>query len=86
MHFSHLNNGSGSKATKIAVVAGFHVLLATVFIHSMNTRHITMPKVAVWRSFVMNHVIHHRAQLSVYLRMQDVPIPAMYGPSADETA
>jgi periplasmic protein TonB len=46
MHFSHLHNGSGSKATKIAVVAGFHVLLATVFIHSMNTRHITMPKVA----------------------------------------
>jgi uncharacterized damage-inducible protein DinB len=44
----------------------------------------TMPKAAVWRSFVMNHLIHHRAQLSVYLRMHDVPIPAMYGPSADE--
>ena len=46
----------------------------------------TMPKAAVWRSFVMNHVIHHRAQLSVYLRMHDVPIPAMYGPSADEAS
>ena len=45
----------------------------------------TMPKAVVWRSFVMNHVIHHRAQLSVYLRMHDVPVPAMYGPSADET-
>jgi uncharacterized damage-inducible protein DinB len=44
----------------------------------------TMPKAAVWRSFVMNHVIHHRAQLSVYLRLQNVPVPAMYGPSADE--
>jgi uncharacterized damage-inducible protein DinB len=44
----------------------------------------TMPKAVVWRSFVMNHVIHHRAQLSVYLRMHDVPVPAMYGPSADE--
>lgn len=44
----------------------------------------TMPKAAVWRSFVMNHLIHHRAQLSVYLRMHDVPLPAMYGPSADE--
>ena len=32
----------------------------------------------------MNHLVHHRAQLSVYLRMQDVPLPAMYGPSADE--
>jgi uncharacterized damage-inducible protein DinB len=46
----------------------------------------TMPKAAVWRSFVMNHVIHHRAQLSVYLRLNDVPIPSMYGPSADEAS
>jgi len=45
----------------------------------------TMPKATVWRSFVMNHVIHHRAQLSVYLRLHNVPVPAMYGPSADET-
>jgi uncharacterized damage-inducible protein DinB len=44
----------------------------------------TMPKAVVWRSFVMNHLVHHRAQLSVYLRMHDVPLPAMYGPSADE--
>jgi uncharacterized damage-inducible protein DinB len=46
----------------------------------------TAPKAVVWRSFVMNHHIHHRAQLSVYLRMNDVPIPSMYGPSADEAA
>ena len=46
----------------------------------------TMPKATVWRTFVMNHMIHHRAQLSVYLRMHDVPIPAMYGPSADEAS
>lgn len=45
----------------------------------------SMPKVAVLRSFVMNHLIHHRGQLSVYLRQLDVPLPAMYGPSADET-
>jgi uncharacterized damage-inducible protein DinB len=45
----------------------------------------TMPKAAVWRGFVMNHVIHHRAQLSVYLRMNDVPVPSIYGPSADES-
>jgi len=43
------------------------------------------PRVAVLRSFVMNHMIHHRAQLTVYLRMNDVPVPALYGPSADET-
>jgi len=40
----------------------------------------------VWRSFVMSHLIHHRGQLAVYLRMQDVPLPAMYGPTADEPA
>lgn len=44
----------------------------------------TMPRVAVIRSFVMNHIIHHRAQLGVYLRLNDIPVPALYGPSADE--
>jgi uncharacterized damage-inducible protein DinB len=44
----------------------------------------TMPKIAVLRSFVMNHMIHHRAQLGVYLRLNDVAVPATYGPSADE--
>jgi uncharacterized damage-inducible protein DinB len=44
----------------------------------------SMPKVSVWRSFVMNHIVHHRAQLGVYLRLNDVPVPSMYGPSADE--
>jgi uncharacterized damage-inducible protein DinB len=44
----------------------------------------TMPRIAVLRGFVMNHVIHHRAQLGVYLRLNDVAVPALYGPSADE--
>jgi uncharacterized damage-inducible protein DinB len=44
----------------------------------------TMPKAAVLRGFVMNHMIHHRGQMSVYLRLQNVPVPSMYGPSADE--
>ena len=46
---------------------------------------LTMPRAAVLRSFVMNHLIHHRAQLCMYLRLMDVPVPGMYGPSADET-
>jgi len=46
----------------------------------------SMPKTAVWRSFVVSHLIHHRAQLTVYLRLLDVPVPALYGPSADEPA
>jgi uncharacterized damage-inducible protein DinB len=44
----------------------------------------TMPRVAVLRSFCMNHLIHHRAQLGVYLRLNNVPVPSVYGPSADE--
>lgn len=44
----------------------------------------TMPKAAVMRTFVMNHIIHHRGQLSVYLRLNDIAVPSIYGPSADE--
>jgi uncharacterized damage-inducible protein DinB len=44
----------------------------------------TIPRVAAFRSFVLSHIIHHRGQLSVYLRLNDVPVPAIYGPSADE--
>ena len=44
----------------------------------------TMPRAMVLRGFVMNHVIHHRAQLGVYLRLNDIPVPSIYGPSADE--
>ena len=45
----------------------------------------TMPRYTCIRSFFLNHIVHHRAQLSVYLRLNDVPLPAMYGPSADES-
>lgn len=44
----------------------------------------TLPRAVVYRTTVMNHLIHHRGQLSVYLRMLDVPIPGLYGPSADD--
>jgi len=44
----------------------------------------TMPRIAVIRGFVMNHTIHHRAQLGVYLRLNDIAVPSIYGPSADE--
>ena len=46
--------------------------------------HMTMPKVAVVRGFIMNHMIHHRAQLGVYLRLNGIAVPSIYGPSADE--
>ena len=44
----------------------------------------TMPRISAIRSFVMNHLIHHRGQLTVYLRMKNVPLPPIYGPTADE--
>ena len=44
----------------------------------------TMPKIGVVRSMIMNHIIHHRAQLGVYYRLVGVAVPATYGPSADE--
>jgi len=44
----------------------------------------SLPRAAAFRTFVLYHSVHHRGQLSVYLRLNDVPVPAMYGPSADE--
>ena len=44
----------------------------------------TMPRYTCVRSFCLNHVVHHRAQLSVYLRLNNIPVPAIYGPTADE--
>lgn len=44
----------------------------------------TLPRIAALRSFVFSHIIHHRGQLSVYLRLNDVPVPPIYGPTADE--
>jgi uncharacterized damage-inducible protein DinB len=44
----------------------------------------TLPRAAVVRSMLFSHVIHHRGQLTVYLRLNDVPVPSVYGPTADE--
>lgn len=51
--------------------AGDHVILS-------------MPRLAVLRSFCISHMVHHRGQMSVYLRLLDVPVPSIYGPTADE--
>jgi len=45
---------------------------------------VTLPRIAALRSMVLSHTIHHRGQLTVYLRLKDVPVPGVYGPSADE--
>jgi uncharacterized damage-inducible protein DinB len=44
----------------------------------------TLPRATAFRTFVLYHMVHHRGQLSVYLRVNDVPLPSIYGPSADE--
>ncbi len=44
----------------------------------------TMPRIDALRRFMLHHIIHHRAQLGVYLRLNDIPVPGVYGPSADE--
>jgi uncharacterized damage-inducible protein DinB len=59
-------------------------LLAPWTLKAQGKEVFTMPKAVVLRGFVMNHMIHHRGQMSVYLRLQNVPVPSMYGPSADE--
>jgi hypothetical protein len=43
-----------------------------------------MPRVACVRGMIFNHIVHHRGQLSVYLRLNDIAVPSIYGPSADD--
>ena len=44
----------------------------------------TLPRLAVLRDSILSHMVHHRGQMTVYLRLNDVPVPALYGPTADE--
>ena len=72
-------------ATRAAIdAASDEALFQNWTLQKNGTAIMTLPKVAVLRSFVMNHIIHHRAQLGVYLRLNDIPVPSIYGPSADE--
>jgi len=59
-------------------------MLALWRMTAKGTALLEMPRVAVVRVFVLNHLIHHRGQLTVYLRLKDVPLPSIYGPTADE--
>lgn len=58
--------------------------LAPWTLRSGDQEYFTMPRISAIRSFVMNHSIHHRGQLSVYLRLNNVAVPPIYGPTADE--
>jgi uncharacterized damage-inducible protein DinB len=75
-----------------AVAAARALLVATSDAEFMlpwtlkNAGHVmfTLPRAAVFRTFVLNHSVHHRGQLTVYLRLCDVPLPNIYGPTADD--
>jgi len=59
-------------------------LLAPWTLKSGTEEFFTLPRISAIRTLVMNHLIHHRGQLSVYLRLRGVAVPAIYGPTADE--
>lgn len=80
---AHFDEGVAEARSLIEGASG-EDLMATWTMTSGGEVAMAMPKAAVLRSFVFNHNIHHRAQLGVYLRLLDVPVPAIYGPSADE--
>ena len=77
------DNGVESVKTVIAQL-GDEGLQKTWQAKMNGTTMMTMPKAALVRAIVLNHWYHHRGQLSVYLRLLDVPVPSIYGPSADE--
>lgn len=56
---------------------------ATWSLKNRGTTIFSMPRAAVIRGFILSHIIHHRGQLTVYLRLRDVPLPSLYGPTAD---
>jgi uncharacterized damage-inducible protein DinB len=79
-----LFDGAAAQARKTLVSKSDGELMAPWTLKRDGKTLFTMPKVAMIRSMLLSHLIHHRGQLSVYLRMNNVPLPAMYGPSADE--
>lgn len=73
-----------SQAKAALKAADDEKLLAPWVMKRDGTTIVDMPRIAVIRSWVLNHLIHHRGQLTVYLRLNGAPVPAVYGPSADE--
>ncbi len=73
-----------AKARAAIAAASDEVFAGSWTLLSNGAQVLTMPRAAVIRGFIMSHLVHHRAQLGLYLRMNDVPVPSLYGPSADE--
>ncbi len=77
---------TSAEARKAIAAASDEHLMKTWSLLMSGRTLFSMPRVAVLRSFFLNHLIHHRGQLTVYLRLNNVPVPSLYGPSADESA
>jgi len=73
-----------ASARKAVAAATDEQLMGTWSLLVKGEKQLTMPRLAVLRLFVLNHSIHHRAQLGLYLRLNDVAVPSIYGPTADE--
>jgi uncharacterized damage-inducible protein DinB len=73
-----------AKATEILEAATDEDLAKPWIMRNGEVIYFTMPKAQVMRTWVLNHSVHHRAQLGVYLRLLDIAVPGTYGPSADE--
>jgi uncharacterized damage-inducible protein DinB len=72
------------RETRAALAAASDADMGTVWaLKNAGTTIFSMPRAAVLRGFVLSHMIHHRGQLTVYLRLRDVPLPSLYGPTAD---
>ena len=73
------------RAVRTALIATSDAELAAPWSLRRNgTSLMTLPRMSAFKTYVVNHTIHHRGQLTVYLRLLDIPLPATYGPSADE--
>lgn len=79
-----LFDGNVTAARSALADASNEQLVVPWTLHKADQVIMTLPRIAVLRNMVMNHIIHHRAQLTVYLRLNDVAVPSIYGPSADE--
>jgi uncharacterized damage-inducible protein DinB len=80
----HFDEGAAA-AREMIVRMGDAELTAPWGLKRAGQQLFSLPRIAAFRSFIVSHMIHHRGQLSVYLRLNEVPVPAIYGPSADES-
>ena len=76
-------DGNTGKTREAIAKMSEQILLTTWTLRLGDQVILSLPRVAALRALMMNHIIHHRGQLSVYLRLNDVPLPSIYGPTAD---